>query len=363
MNRIQKKCNPVEGVGWGQVPTVTFQIGPRYRSVLFEVIATGAAGKIVTINDVLGDVVFKVNGNPQRTHSAWQMDQINRSFGAQYAYNVYNHDAGVLHFTGGTGVPDGPVAAKETIFYITAFFREPWRDSYAVADMFCWPTSWPDGSVLSSFTCELTVPPISINIVAGGTIQITCYTETDSMLGSVDAATKKPIMLINRWERQNAVYGGSGLLVISTLPKKDILSQISFFSAYAVPGGGVYVGPIPGNTAAKTLTDQNDTATPLFDAITSAKIEVDNVTIRDVSKAVSDTLLIDDNCNESALPPDRLDVVFDKSDRPDDGLVLQAGGNTVKDFTVTLNVVAGAANASKFVTILRQSFGPLAGGQ
>ena len=145
--------------------------------------------------------------------------------------------------------------------------------------------------------------------------------------------------------------------------KKDILSQISFFSAYAVPGGGVYVGPIPGNTAAKTLTDQNDTATPLFDAITSAKIEVDNVTIRDVSKAVSDTLLIDDNCNESALPPDRLDVVFDKSDRPDDGLVLQAGGNTVKDFTVTLNVVAGAAGASKMVTILRQSFGPLAGGQ
>jgi len=43
MNRIQKKCNPVEGVGYGQVPTVTYQIGPRYRSVVFEIIATSAA--------------------------------------------------------------------------------------------------------------------------------------------------------------------------------------------------------------------------------------------------------------------------------------------------------------------------------
>lgn len=158
MNRIQKKCNPVQGVGWGQVPTVQFQIGPRYRSLLFEIITTGARAaqngvgalaRIPTICDVLDLIVLKVNGNPQRTHRAWELDQIQRSYGAQYAINAYNYDGGTLHYTNaqgqGYGIPDGPVAGKQTVFYLTINFREPWRKSYAVADMFCWPTAWSDG--------------------------------------------------------------------------------------------------------------------------------------------------------------------------------------------------------------------------
>jgi hypothetical protein len=364
MNRIQKKTNPVEGVAWGQVPTVTFQIGPRYRAVMFKITATGAAGKVVTLPDVLGDIVFKIGGNPQRTHSAVQLDQIHRSYGAQYGVNAYNFDGGVLHYTTGNNIPDAPVAAKATIFYVPVFFREPWRTSYAVRDMFAWPTMWPDKSVLPSFTAELTVPAISANIAAGSAITIECLTEVDNQLGSVDKATGKPIMLINRWERSGAVYGGSGDLVISTLPKKDMLSQISLFASYAAGHG-----PIAGATPAAQLADQNDLTQ--FDAILRAKVEVDNVTIRDVAKVESDQFLIDDDFNEAALPADRLDIVFDKSDRPDDGLPLQAGGNTVKQFDVTLSIggqtavgLPGGAvvAANKSVTVLRQSYGPIAGG-
>lgn len=174
-------------------------------------------------------------------------------------------------------------------------------------------------------------------------------------------------MLINRWERDAAVYGGSGQLVITTLPKKDILSQVSFFSGYkSTHADTTPCGPIAGNTPAQILLDQNDLATPAFDAITSAKVEVNSVTIRDNPKQVSDQLLIDDDMNEAALPPDRLDVIFDKSDRPDDGLVLQAGGTTVQDFVVTLNIGlttgALAVATNKSVITLRQSYGPLAGG-
>ena len=356
MNRIQKKTNPVQGVAYGQVPTVTFQIGPRYRTVLFEVIATAAAGKVLTLPDVLGDIVFKGSNNPWRTHTAWQLDQIQRSYGAQYAYNAYNYDGGVLHYTGGTGVPDGPVAAKQTIFYVPVYLRQPWRSSYAVRDMYAWPTAWPDGSVLSSLTAELTVPAASANVLANSTLSINCYTETDNQLGSVDKTTKKPIMLIERWERSGKVYGGSGLLVIDTLPKKDVLNQISAFASYATGQG-----PVPGRTPAQLLADQNDTATPAFDAVLSAKIEVDNVTIRDVASPVNEQFLMEDDFNEAALPADRLDIVFDKSDRPDDGLALQAGGQTVKSFNVTLQVgQPGAAVVAlqKSVTLLTMSYGP-----
>lgn len=382
MNRIQKKCNPTEGVGWGQVPTVTFQIGPRYRMLMLEIIATGRAAvvgngsqqapqfpaRVVTLPDVLDLITIKGNGNPWRAHTAWELDQIHKSYGAQYGFNAYNYDGGVLHYTAANHVPDAPVAGKQTIFKLPIFFREPWRSSYAVRDMFCWPTAWPNGSVLSSLTMELTVPPASANIdtsdhTAAGVpvpLQINCYSEVDNQLGSMDKATGKPVMLINRWERSGAVYGGSGLLVVSTLPKKDLLSQMSLFSSYLTGHG-----PIPGSDAATILADQNDLTK--FDAVLSAKVEVDNVTIRDAAKDNSDQFLIDEDFNEAALPPDRLDVVFDKSDRPDDALVLQAGANTVKDFVVTLNVggqtvpgLAGGAvvAANKSVTILRQSYGP-----
>ena len=352
MNRIERQCNPVQGAAYGQTPTLELQLGPRYRGLLFEVIATAAAAKTLQINDVLSLITVKIGGNPQRTHTANELDMIHKSFGAQYGLNAYNYDAGILHWTGGNGVPDGPVAAKQTIFYLPLFFREPWRASYAARDMMAWYTAWANGSVLPSFSVEMQIPAASANVLANSAITINAYAETDNAVGPLDT-NKNPVGMITKWKRQGLVYGGAGDLVITNLNKAEIYNQISRFSAYAAN-----LGPLPGRTPAQLLADQNDLVTPAFDAITRAKVEVDNATVRDVTKTISDQMLIGDDFNEGGLPPDRLDIVFDKSDLPTDGLIMQANGATVKDFRITATVAGGVA-ANKTINALSQIYGAI----
>jgi hypothetical protein len=359
MDRIQRQCKPVQGVAYGQTPTLDLQLGPRYRYLLLEIIAAAAAAvgegaaPTLVLPDVLGDVIVKIGGNPQRTHSAVQLDAINRSYGAQYGMNAYNFDGGALTYV--NGVPQGPQPGKQTVFYLPIFFREPWRQSYAAKEMMAWYTSWQDGSVLPSFSLALTIPPASPNVLAGSAISINAYAETDNAVGPLDA-NKNPVAMITKWKRQQIVYGGAGDLVITTLNKQEVYNQISLFSAYLVGAVGAYIGPIPGNTPAKIITDQNDPTK--FDAISHVKVEVDNRTVRDVSKIVNDQELLDDDFNESGLPADRFDVCFDKSDLPTDGLVMQSGGSTVQDFRITATLAAAAAQ-NKSLQALMQIYGAI----
>ena len=359
MNRIERQCNPVQGAAFGQTPTLDLQLGPRYRSLLLEIFCTAAAAKIPTILDVLDLITVKIGGNPQRTHTAWELDMIHKSFGAQYGLNAYNYDGGTLHWTAGNNYPDAPVAAKQTVFYLPIFFREPWRSSYAARDMMAWYTSWADGSLLPSMSLELKVPAISANILANSAITINCYSETDNAVGPLDA-NKNPVAMITKWKRQGLVYGGAGDLVITTLSKREIFNQISLFSAYAAAGSGAapYGGPVAGITPTHLAADQNDLTDPAFDALTHVKVEVDNMTIRDVSKVTNDQMLIGDDFNESGLPPDRFDIVFDKSDLPTDGLVMQANGATVKDFRITATLATGVA-ANKTIQAVQQIYGAI----
>jgi hypothetical protein len=351
MDRIQRQCNPVQGATWGQVPTLDLQLGPRYRYLLLEVIATAAAAKILALPDVLGDIIVKIGGNPQRTHSAVQLDAINRSYGAQYGSNAYNYDGGALAWV--NGVPQGPVAAKQTVFYLPIFFREPWRQSYAAKEMMAWYTAWQDGSVLPSFTLDLAIPVASANVLANSAIAINVYSETDNAVGPLDT-NKNPVAAITKWKRQQLVYGGAGDLVITNLNKQEVYNQISLFSAYKNGKG-----PFAGNTPAQIITDQNDLTA--FDAVSHAKVEVDNRTVRDVSKIVNDQALLDDDFNESGLPADRFDICFDKSDLPTDGLVMQSGSNTVKDFRITATLATGnvVGNGNAAMQALMQIYGAI----
>jgi hypothetical protein len=352
MDRILRQCNPVQGAAFGQTPTLDLQLGPRYRSLLLEIFATAAAAKTVGICDVLDMITVKIGGNPQRTHTAWELDQVNRSYGAQYGLNAYNYDGDALHYTGGTGVPDAPVAAKKTVFYLPIFFREPWRQSYTAKEMFAWYTAWQDGSVLPSFSVDLKIPAISANVLANSAITINAYAETDSAVGPLDA-NKKPVAMITKWKRQGLVYGGTGEQVFVNLPKREVYTQISLFSSYANGKG-----PFAGNPPATIITDQNDVLTPAFDAITRAKIEVDSRVVRDISKIANDQSLVDDDFNESALPPDRFDIVFDKSDVPTDGLIMEANGQAVKDFRLTATL-ASAAGLTKTIQSISQVYGAI----
>ena len=348
MDRTVRQCNPVQGVAFGQTPTVEFQLGPRYRWLMIEAIATAAAAKTLTISDLIADITIKIGGNPQRVHSAGQLDAINASYGAQYGMNTYNYDGGAIAWV--NGLPQGPQVAKQTVFYLPIFFREPWRSSYSAKEMMAWPTAWSDGSVLPSFTMELQLPNISANVLAGNVPIFNVYAETDTLLGSLDA-NKNPIANITKWKRQGLVYSGAGDLVVTNLNKREVYNQISLFCAYC-NGKGRFAGQTP----AQQITDQNDLTA--FDYISRAKIEVDNRTVRDTSKTISDQGLCGDDFNEAALPADRLDIVFDKSDLPTDGLVMEANGNTVKDFRLTATLATGAAQ-NKTISALMQVYGAI----
>ena len=351
MDRIQRQCNPVQGATWGQTPTLELQLGPRYRYLLLEIFVTNAnTPKIPVLADVLSDIIIKIGGNPQRTHSAVQLDAINKSYGAQYACNAYKTTSGALTYTG--GVPDAPAAGNGTtigtVFYLPIYFREPWRQSYAAKEMMAWYTAWQDGSLLPSFTVDLAIPALSANILAASAITINCYAETDNAVGPLDSS-KKPVAAITKWKRQQLVYGGAGDLVVTTLNKQEVYNQISLFSAYKNGKG-----PFAGNTPAQIITDQNDLAA--FDAVSRVKVEADNRTVRDVSKTVNDQALLDDDFNEAGLPADRFDICFDKSDLPTDGLVMQAGSASVKDFRITATLATAAAE-NKSMQALMQIYG------
>lgn len=357
MDRIIRQCNPVQGATFGQTPTLDLQLGPRYRSLLFEIFVvnqyTGGAGLIPTINDALDLITVKIGGNPQRTHTAWELDQVNKSYGAQYGLNAYKTVSGAIAWS--NGVPVAPAAGLAdhtvgTVFYLPIFFREPWRNSYAAQEMFAWYTAWSNGSVLPSFSVDLKVPAASANIYAAGGITINCYSETDTAVGPLDA-NKNPVAMITKWKRQGLVYSGAGDLVVTNLNKREIYSQISLFSGYKNGKG-----PFAGNTPAQLVTDQNDLTA--FDAISRVKVEVDNRTVRDTSKILNDQTLCGDDFNEAALPADRFDVVFDKSDLPTDGLVMEANGATVKDLRLTATLATAAAE-NKTINALMQVFGAI----
>jgi hypothetical protein len=361
MNRIEKQCNPVQGAAFGQTPTLDLQLGPRYRQLLLEIFVvnnyTGGSGYIPTIVDVLDMITLKIGGNPQRTHTAWELDNIHKSYGAQYGLNAYKTVSGVISYSG--GVPVAPSAGLSdhtvgTVFYLPIFFREPWRASYAARDMMAWYTSWADGSVLPSLSLELKVPAANAtNIYSAGGITINCYAETDNAVGPLDS-NKQPVAMITKWKRQGLVYGGAGDLVITTLNKKEIYNQISLFSPYVPTYGPLAAATTP----TQILADQNNLT--YFDQVTKAKVEVDNLTIRDVSARVNAEMLITDDFNEAALPPDRFDIVFDKSDLPTDGLVMQAGGQTVKDFRITATMAIGSAGTSnKLLQAVQQIYGAI----
>ena len=183
MDRIQRQCNPVQGANWGQVPTLELQLGPRYRYLLLEIIVTAAAAKTPTLPDVLGDIIIKIGGNPQRTHSAIQFDAINKSYGAQYGCNAYNYDGGALTWVG--GVPHGPAAGGRTADRVLPAYLFPRAVAFELR------RKGNDGLV-HRVAGRLRAPELharpevsrqlSANILANSAITINAYSETDTWL-------------------------------------------------------------------------------------------------------------------------------------------------------------------------------------
>lgn len=327
MDKIIQPCQPVVGAAYGQTATLDLAIGPRYHAIWLEVIVTAAAGvTLATSQAVLDKLIslinLKINGKVQRSHSAFELDSIQGSYGTEFAANAYNYDGGAINFGASTYAP--PVAAKATVFYIPIFLAEPWRKSYAAQESMAWYTAWQNGSTLKSFQMEISIPALdAATFLAASSITINAYAETDSALGPLDAS-KNPVAFITKWNRLAVPYTGAGDLYITTLPKRDVYLQISAFQ--------------------------------ITDDITAAKVKVDSRIVRDVKKGLNDQTLIGRQMNETAMIEKRFDIVFDYADVPTDGLVMQAGTSQVNDFQVILTMGAAAA-ASKIVSVISQTYG------
>ncbi len=328
MDTIIKPGKPVVGfdfstAGAPVIGTMDCEIGPRYKSLLFTFIATAAAGQTLTLADFVAMVTVKVNGKPQRSHLATELDAIQTFWGADYQAQVYNYDTGVINYV--NGLPQAAQAGKQTICFLTVWFDEPWRKTWAGADGFAWPTSWADGSVLKALQVELTGSATG-KLAANTHITCTCKPEYDAGIGGVDPSTKQPVFLITKWLRNTQAYGGAGDLPLVNLIKKDTLMEMRFFCQAG-------------------------------DDINRVQVAVNSKTVRDVTKGENDALLLGRGALPSAFSVDRFDLIFDHTDKPSSGLVLSANGTPVNDFSViaTLN---NATAANKILTVLQCKYGP-----
>ena len=83
---------------------------------------------------------------------------------------------------------------------------------------------------------------------------------------------------------------------------------------------------------------------------------MDGRIIRDTTKIRNDQALIDQAFNPDGLGAERYDCVFDLSDLPTEGLVMQSGGQSVKSFKITPTL--NSANAvSPNLVLLSQIYG------
>jgi hypothetical protein len=334
MDKVIQPCQPVVGAAFGQTATLDLTIGPRHHAIWLEVIvdaysgvtlSTGlssgrASAEVQCLDAIISMIAIKINGKVQRAHSAFELDSIQKSYGDCYSANAYDYAGDVIGYT--AGAYKAPAAAAKTIYYIPIFFAEPWRKSYAATESMAWYTAWQDGSTVRSFQMEITVPARDTALLDAG-ITINAYAETDSALGPLDS-NKKPVALITKWNRLAVPYTGTGDLYITSLPKRDVYLQISAFQA--------------------------------TDSISAAKVKVDSRIVRDITKGRNDQTLIGRAMYEAALVEKRFDIVFDYSDLPTDGLVMQAGDKQVQDFQVILTMAAAAAT-SKIVSLVSQTFG------
>ena len=276
MDSILKPGKAVPGFGIGTQGTCDHEIGPRYIANMWVMVATAAAGQTLGLADFCGDIATLINGKPQRIHSAVQLDVIQGIWGADYQVQIYNYAGGAVNYA--AGVPQAAQVAAQTVCFLTQWFAEPWRKTWAGAEMFGWLTSWQDGTVLTSFQTQLTGG--NTGNVTAGSLSISAFPIYDGTVGPVNPTTKKGGSLyINKWSRNIFPYTAAGVLPLAQgLLKKDAYQEIRCF----MPGA---------------------------DTITYVKSTVNGKTIRDNTKWENDMYALGRGAVANRLSQFRLDLI------------------------------------------------------
>lgn len=105
-----KQLPTFDSVAAGKKAVVDLPLGLRYHVIWLELGNNAVAANAIT--DLVDDIVVKINGKPQRTHTGDQLNQLNGINGTQF-------------LLGSTGV-DGAASRR---LYLPIYFAEPWRKS------------------------------------------------------------------------------------------------------------------------------------------------------------------------------------------------------------------------------------------
>lgn len=114
MNRI-KQLPTFDSIAAGKKNVVDLPLGLRYKAVWLELGNNAVAAN--TIGDLTDDIVVKINGKPQRTHTGLELNALNGLNGAPY----------LLKSTGTDGQADRRL-------FLPIWFAEPWRKDQAEVD-------------------------------------------------------------------------------------------------------------------------------------------------------------------------------------------------------------------------------------
>lgn len=225
------------------------------------------------LNNLIGQIRVVLNGNTQRTMSAFELNRLNQK----------NSPNGTTLYAVKTEGTPGTSGFK---IHVPIFFWQPWRQAPA----------------------ERT--KLGLNLVGGAKMQIQvdfqpgCNTPAISGYYEYQLPTAQVIGLIEKWNRQSLSAAGSNqnfnsLPTFVNATKQDFLCSIALFP---------------------TLE-----STPKF--VNKAKFTVDGVDIRDLLSVTQQQaiLIAADMTPDTAATP-RYDVELDYSDPIDDALPLYAAG-------------------------------------
>ena len=221
-------------VGAGQTATVDLPTDRRYHAIFLRY-KTNANQS--TIESDITEVRVKVDGKVQRRYSAAEINVIN-------GLNGYSFAAG----------------------FIPIFFSEPWRRNAGGEDVLAWGMS-----NIGTFQIE-------IDIASGATSPtLSGYAVVDNV--------QQPLQNIIKVRKQTVGVSATGIVTVSTLPKRDIYHRIHCFE----------------NTAAD---------------ISDVEVTIDSLEVYKMDDAENSALLA---TRDFTPDSDVFHVVFDETQRVEDG--------------------------------------------
>lgn len=210
-----KQLPTFDTIAAGKKNVVDLPLGLRYHSIWLEL--GNAAIAANTISDLTDDIIVKLNGKPQRTHTGAELNALNGINGSAY----------LLKATG----TDGQANRR---LYLPIWFAEPWRKDQSDVDALTLRAN-----AIESFQVE-------VNLKAGLAAPILQgWYEFDY--------DGRPLGALSKWIRQDLSAVGTSR-DITTIDKRDFIEAVHFFPT--VEGTPKYVTEIKITANGEELRDR-----------------------------------------------------------------------------------------------------------